>query len=199
MSATMGGQQTNTGSMGQFANAVRNNPNAMASGSPKGFQKLPNFTPEMMQLFQSLFGQLGPGSRTARLAGGDEGIFNEIEAPAYSQFTSGLGGLASKFSGMGGTGSRKSSGFQNTANQALSEFSQGLASQRQGLSRQAMQDLFSMSNMLLNQRPYEYAEKEKEPSFWESLFGGLGNIGGNIFGNVATSGTNNFLKKIGWQ
>jgi len=175
----MGGG-TNTGSIGQFAQAARNSPRAIDSGSTKGFQKLPNFTPEMMQLFQSLFGQLGPNSRTARLAGGDESIFNEIEAPAYSQFTAGLGGLASKFSGMGGTGARKSSGFQNAGSQALSEFSQSLQSNRQALSSQALKDLFSMSNMLLSQRPHEYVEEK--PSFWESFFGGLGNIGGQALG-----------------
>lgn len=180
MTATMGRQQSNTGSFGQFANAARQG--AMGSGNIQGFQKLPNFTPEMMQLFQSLFGHLGEGSRTSRLAAGDEGIFNEIEAPEYSKFTAGLGGLASKFSGMGGTGARKSSGFQNEANQALSDFSQGLASRRQGLSRQALQDLFSMSNQLLGQRPFEYREEEKKPSFWESLFGGLGQLGGSWLG-----------------
>src|SRR5580658_8765737 len=103
---TLSGSLSNTGAVA----------GAQQYGSPKGFQKLPNFTPEMMQLFQSLFGQLGPSSRTARLAGGDESIFNEIEAPEYSKFTAGLGGLASKFSGMGGTGARKSSGFQNAGN-----------------------------------------------------------------------------------
>jgi hypothetical protein len=160
---------------------------AQQYGSPKGFQKLPNFTPEMMQLFQSLFGQLGPNSRTARLAGGDESIFNEIEAPEYSKFTSGLGGLASKFSGMGGTGARRSSGFQNAGNQALSEFSQGLASQRQSLSSQALKDLFSMSNMLLSQRPFEYREEKQEPDWFTKLLGYGGDIA-SIFSQFVPGG-----------
>jgi hypothetical protein len=150
----MGGG-TNTGSIGQFAQAARNSPRAIDSGSTKGFQKLP--------------------------------IFNEIEAPAYSQFTAGLGGLASKFSGMGGTGARKSSGFQNAGNQALSEFSQGLASQRQSLSSQALKDLFSMSNMLLSQRPFEYREEKQEPDWFTKLLGYGGDIA-SIFSQFVPGG-----------
>lgn len=143
---------------------------------PKGYQlgQLQQFTPEQMQLFQSLFSHASPGSYLSRLAGGDESMFNEIEAPALRQFQGLQGNIASRFSGMG-TGGRHSSGFQNTMNQAASNFSQELQSQRQGLQRQALMDLMGLSQNLLGQRPYEnfLTQKQHKPSFLESLFGNL--------------------------
>jgi hypothetical protein len=147
----------------------------MGNKIPKGYSqgRLQNFTPEMMQQFQSLFSHLGPESYLSRLAGGDEGLFEEIERPAKRQFSGVLGNIASKYSGTG-LGARHSSGFQNEATSAAGEFAQGLQANRQGLQRQALGDLFNMSNMLLNQRPYENFLSEKKPGFLQSLFGGLG-------------------------
>lgn len=145
------------------------------------FGRMQQFTPEQMQLFQQMFGHLGPDSFLSKLAGGDEETFNQIEAPALRQFSGLQGNLASRFSGMG-SGARKSSGFQNTANQASSDFAQGLQSQRQGLQRQAVGDLMGFSNQLLGQRPYETFANEKKPGFLESLMGGLGNLGGQAGG-----------------
>ncbi len=97
----------------------------MRESIPKGFKKatLQNFTPEQMQLFQQMFGQVSPDSFTSRLAGGDEEMFNQLEAPALKQFSGLQGNLASRFSGMG-MGGRNSSGFQNTMNSAASDFAQ---------------------------------------------------------------------------
>lgn len=151
----------------------------MKSGMGKTGNKIPSgykagqiqkFTPEMMQLFQQLFGHTGPDSYLSRLASGDEDLFNEIEAPAMRQFQGTLGGIASKFSGMG-SGARRSSGFQNATSSAASNFAQELQSQRQGLQRQGLNDLFSLSNTLLGQNPYEQFLTEKKPSFWESVGG----------------------------
>jgi hypothetical protein len=143
---------------------------------PKGYQlgQIQQFTPEMMQLFQSLFGQLGEGSYLSRLASGDPELFAEMERPALQQFSGQLGNLASKFSGTG-LGGRRSSGFQNTATSAASQFAQDLQAQRQGLQRQALGDLFNMSNMLLQQRPYEQFVTKK-PDFLSQLFGGIGDV-----------------------
>src|SRR5260221_8262625 len=113
-----------------------------------------------------------------------------MEEPALRQFSQLQGGLASRFSGMGGLGARKSSGFQNTANQFASDFAKDLQGQRQGLQRQALMDLIGMSQSLLGQRPFERTLSEKPKSFLESLgtslSGGLGQgIGqgiGNLFG-----------------
>lgn len=141
---------------------------------PKGYQsgRLQNFTPEQMQLFQSLFSNLGPESFLSQLAGGNPETFADIERPALQQFSGQLGNLASRFSGMG-LGARKSSGFQNQATSAASQFSQQLQSQRQGLQRQALQDLFGMSNQLLSQRPYDQFVYKK-PDFLSQLFGYTG-------------------------
>jgi len=142
---------------------------------PKGYQRgqLAQFTPEQMDLFQSLFGQVGPGSYLSRLAGGDQDIFSQIEAPALQQFGALQGNLASRFSGMGGVGARRSSGFQNTASQASSDFAQQLQSQRQGLQRQALLDMLGISQSLLNQRPYEQFLTPKQKPFWQELLSGL--------------------------
>jgi len=132
---------------------------------PRGYQsgQLQQFTPEQMNLFSSMFGHVAPSSYLNRLASGDQALFEEMEAPAQRQFQGQIGNLASRFSGMG-TGGRHSSGFQNIATQAASDFTQDLASKRQGLQRQAIMDLMGLSESLLNQRPYDRFMVEKGPS-----------------------------------
>ena len=156
---------------------------------PKGYAlgQLQQFTPEQMNLFKQMFSQVSPDSFTSRLAGGDEDIFNQIEAPQFRQFQETLGGLASRFSGGGGQGSlgsRRSSGFQNMTSAAGSNFAQELGAQRQQLQSQAIQDLMGMSNTLLGQRPTErfLAQKQqKQPSFLEQLLLGLsGGVGQGV-------------------
>jgi len=172
------------------------NPNTSGTGSypqmkekiPQGYSKglLQQFTPEQMQLFQQLFSHVGPESFLSKLAGGDEGAFGQIEAPALKQFSALQGGLASRFSGMGGTGGRKSSGFQNTMNSASSDFAQQLQSQRQQLQQQALKDLMGFSSNLLGQKPYETTLTEKPKSgleaFFSNLAGGVGQGFGKTFG-----------------
>lgn len=130
------------------------------------------FTPEQMQLFQQNFSHLGPNSFLSKLAGGDQSMFEEMEAPAMRQFGELQGNLASRFSGMGG-GARHSSGFQNTMNQAAGDFSQQLRSQRMNLQQQAIRDLMGMSSNLLQQRPYNQFVSEKPMPFWKRLMAGL--------------------------
>lgn len=141
---------------------------------PKGMQmgQVQQFTPEQMNLFQQLFSQVSPGSYLSKLAGGDQEAFNQLEAPALRQFQGLQGQLASRFSGAG-MGGRSSSGFQNTMNQASSDFAQQLQSQRMGIQRQAMQDLMGMSNQLLGQRPYEQFVTEKPKPWWQEMLAGL--------------------------
>jgi hypothetical protein len=148
-----------------------------ANKIPKGYRQgqIQQFTPDQLQLFKQMFSHVGPDSYLSRLAGGDEDIFNQIEAPALKQFSALQGNLASRFSGMG-MGGRRSSGFQNSINQAGQDFASQLQSQRQGLQQQAIQDLMGLSNSLLSQRPYEQflVEKQRKPSGWGSLAGALG-------------------------
>ncbi len=92
--------------------------------------------------------------------------------------------IDSRFSGMG-TGGRHSSGFQNTATAAGSNFAQDLQAQRMGLQRQATMDLAQMAGMLMGQRPYEQylVPKNKEQGFFGNLAGGLGQgLGAGIGG-----------------
>lgn len=147
-------------------------------------KQIPQFTPEQMELFKQLFGLVGPESYLSKLAGGDESLFNQIEAPALKQFSGLQGNLASRFSGMG-LGARNSSGFTNTMNQAGADFAQQLQSQRQNLQRQAIMDLMGISNSLLGQSPYEsfLEKKQKGPSGFGGLLGaGLGGVGGFFLG-----------------
>lgn len=147
-------------------------------------RSVPNFTPEMMELFKSLFAHVGPESQTAKLAAGDPETFAQLEAPAMRQFSGLQGNIASRFSGMG-TGARRSSGFQNTMNQASADFASDLQSKRQGLMRQALQDLFGMSESLLSKRPYDTFLQPKKKSFLEELLGG----GGEFLGNLGKFGS----------
>jgi hypothetical protein len=142
---------------------------------PKGYSqgRIQQFDPQQMELYKQLFGHLGPESYTARLAGGDQKLFEEMEAPALRQFSGQLGGLASRFS-QGGLGARKSTGFQNASTAAASNFAQDLQSQRQGLQRQALQDLMGFSNQLLGQRPQENFLVPKNKPWWQELLLGIG-------------------------
>ncbi len=152
---------------------------------PKGYNmgQLQQFTPEQMQLFQQMFSQVSPDSFTSKLANGDEGAFNQMEAPAMRQFSGLQGNLASRFSGMG-MGGRRSSGFQNTMNQASSDFAQDLQSKRVGYQQQAIKDLMGMSSDILGQRPYETYLTPKEPSFMDKWL----QMAGNTMGAASKGG-----------
>lgn len=177
--SSMIGNRGSTGGFGQRSSA-----NVGGDRIPKGFSqgRTSNFTPEMMELFQSLFGHLGPDSFLSKIAGGDEEAFGQMETPALKQFSGQLGNLASRFSGMG-MGARNSSGFQNTATSAASDFAEKLQANRMGIQRDALKDLFGLSQGLLSQRPYENFLVPKEKGFWEQLFGGLSGGIGQGFGN----------------
>jgi hypothetical protein len=127
----------------------------------------------------------------SRLAGGDQELFGEIEAPALRQFNQLQGNIASRFSGglgQGGFGARRSSGFQNAMSSEASNLAQSLQAQRQDLQRQAIRDLMSLSNTLLNQRPFQrfLTQKQQKPSFLSRILGGaapiVGAIGGGLLG-----------------
>lgn len=154
---------------------------------PRGYEKgtLSQFTPEQMQLFQRMFSQVDPESFLGKLAGGDEGMFAQLEAPALKQFSGMQGNLASRFSDPG-TGARHSSGFQNFMNQASSDFAQSLQSKRMGLQQNALMQLMQLSQMLLGERPYEQflLKKEHKPSFGQQIFGAALPVGGAALGGT---------------
>ena len=169
-------------------------PNTTGTGQmkekiPSGYKKgsLQNFDPQQMQLYQQLFGHLGPDSFLSKLAGGDQETFGQIEAPALKQFNQLQGQIGSRFSGMG-TGATKSSGFQNTMNSAAQDFAGQLQANRQSLQQQALQDLMGFSNQLLGQKPYDQflIEKQKKQSGWGGAIGaGVGGVGGFLLGGPA--------------
>jgi hypothetical protein len=151
------------------------------------------FTPEQMQLLQQGYERVNPNSYLSKLAAGDEDLFNQLEAPAMRQFQGLQGNIASRFSGMG-SGARRSSGFQNTINQASSDFASDLQAQRMGLQRNAIMDLHSMSNDLLGQRPYEQFLLPKQKSGWQQFLEGLG---GGVSQGVGSAGAIWGANKLG--
>lgn len=158
---------------------------------PKGMEmaRIQNFTPEMMQLFQQMIGNLGPDSFLSKIAGGDQSAFEEMEAPAHRQFNEKIGGLASRFSGQG-MGARRSSGFQNESSAAASNFAQDLQSRRVDMRNQAMRDLQSMGNELLRQKPYNQSLVEEETPWWkEMISGAMPYIGAGIGSLAGPAGT----------
>ncbi len=153
---------------------------------PKGYKatQLQQFTPEQMGLFGQLFSHVGPDSYLSKLASGDQSFYDEMESPDLQNFNSQIGNLASRFSqgsGAGSMGNRRSSGFQNTTTAASSNFAQDLASRRQGLQRQAIQDLMGFSSSLLGQKPYERQLQEKQQ---KQALGGWGSVAGGVLGGI---------------
>ncbi len=159
----------------------------MKSGGMK-VRQTPNFTPQQMKLHEGMFDQVGPDSYLSRLAGGDEDLFAEMEAPALRQFSGLQGNLASRFSfgggGRGAMSSRHSSGFQNTMGAEASNFAQDLQSKRQGLQRQAIMDLSGLQNDLLGQNPWHTELEARKPkqSWWQKAAPWAGAAVGGITG-----------------
>lgn len=141
------------------------------------------YTPDQMKLFKSLFSNVSPDSYLSRLAGGDQGMFDQIEKPQLRQFNNIQGNIASRFSGMG-SGARRSSGFQNTINAASSDFAESLGSRRQELQRQALKDLMSMSGELLGAQPYKQFQYEPQQPFWQKILGGALPLAGSGLGGL---------------
>lgn len=153
---------------------------------PKGYSQgqFQNYGPETMQLFQQLLGHLGPESQISKLAGGDQSQFEQLEKPARREFGEQQSNLANRFAGLGSFGGLSSSGHELAQNSAASNFAEKLAANRMGLQRQAMQDLFGMSQNIFSNQPYEnflVKESPKERPFWQELLGaGAGGLGQGI-------------------
>ena len=130
----------------------------------------PRFTPEQMQLFSQMMGMASPESFTGRLSQGQG--FEALEAPATRQFAQALGGLGSRFSGMG-TGARSSSGMALAGAGLGTDLAQNLQAQRLGLQRQAIGDIMGMGRDLLGYAPYNTMLMPSARAPWqEALLGG---------------------------
>ncbi len=180
-----GGYGSNTGRGGSTNSTGRLRGDVIPKGYNQG--QMQQFTPEQMSMFQQMFAHLGPDSPLSKMASGDQSMFDEMEAPAHRQFQGQLGQLASRFSS-GGMGGRHSSGFQNSATAASSNFGQDLASKRQELTRQALSDLMGFSNQLMGQRPQDrfLVEKPQKQNPWADI---AGKFAGAIPGAVASYAT----------
>jgi len=149
---------------------------------PEGYSmgQIQQYDPQQMELYGNSHKHLGSDSYLSKLAGGDQGIFDEIEAPAWRDLQEAQGGLASRFSGMGMGG--RGSAFQNAATQQSSDFAMKLQAQRHNLRSQAIKDLMGLSSDLLDKRPYErfrVEDPEDEGVNWTGIAGGvLGGVGG---------------------
>jgi len=145
-------------------------------------------SPEQQQLFQQLLGGSSGGlnaglGNLSRLAGGDQSQFQEMEAPALRQFGQLQGNIASRFAGMG-SGSRRSSGFQNTLSGAGTDLAERLASQRMGYQQSAISQLLGLSNSLLGRQTQENFLTPKQKPFWQELLAGLSTGAGNAIGSL---------------
>jgi hypothetical protein len=175
------------------------------ASAPKGYtaRQQQIFTPEQLNLFKGMFGQVSPESYLGRLAGGDQSQFEQLEAPALRQFAGLQGGIASRFSGGTGAGSlgqRRSSGFYNAQNQAASDFAQQLQAQRMGLQQNAIRDLHTMSQQLLGARPFEQQliEKQAPKTGFGSFLGGLLGTGlGSLAGGAGAAIGGQLGSKVG--
>lgn len=157
---------------------------------PSGFKAgaLQRFDPARMAIFNQLAGgaQQGlPGAMDflSQLASGNPEMFEQLEKPALSQFSSLMGGLASR---AGAAGQRKSGGYGLAQSTAAADFAERLQSQRLGLQQNAVNSLREMAMQLLGQEPYSRYLTEKGPSKFEKAMGiglpilgaGLGAFGG---------------------
>lgn len=182
MSSLYGGQPMMGRTGASSGNRATGQQQIGTSSIPKGYAQgqIQNFSPEQMDLFKQLFGQVGPESQLSKLASGDQSQFEQLEAPALKQFGQLQSGLASRFSGMG-LGARKSSGFQQAQSSAAQDFAERLQSNRMNLQNQALKDLFGLSGELFGQKPFEnylVPEQQKQLPWWQQLLisgaGGLG-------------------------
>jgi hypothetical protein len=148
--------------------------------------EIQQYTPQQMKLHEQQFQHVDPNSYLSKLAKGDQATFSQIEEPALRQYNQVIGGIGSRFSGMG-MGGMRSSGFQNTQTSAARDFASQLQSNRQNLQRQALMDLMGYSNTILGQRPYERGLVDQGGGSWGdmgSMLGmGAGAIAGMYMGN----------------
>lgn len=155
--------------------------------------QIPNLSPEQMKLFQHLTGQLGKQGGnlaqglglTGQLAAGSQEGFDQYEAPAKRQFSELAGQLSSRFSGAG-SGSRNSSGFQNSLAGEAGSLAERLGANRMGLQRQALQDLFGLHNQLMGTQTYENVLTPNKPksNLWGNIAGAALPIAGAGIGGL---------------
>jgi hypothetical protein len=179
------------------------------SMAPKGnisgykLRNVPQYNPQQMQIFQRLLGSLLGGEGLeggldflTRLAQGDESMFEELEAPAYSSLQKSLGDIGSRFAGFG-SGAIDSSAFQQATSGAAGDLAERLQSQRLGLQSDAVDRLLGLTERSLEKRPYEtYAQAKPDIGGWlgRLVSKGLGTFGGPFLGKLGSRAANRILR-----
>lgn len=146
--------------------------------TPSGYKflSLPSMTPEQMSLFRERIGQSGRYGGQAvdylgRLAAGDEGAYEQMEAPALRTYQQRLiPELAERFQ-QGGM--LKSSAFAGAASEGAADLAERLAAQRAGIQQRSVESLLGLESSLLGARPYESFLQPKKKKWWESLLEGI--------------------------
>jgi len=146
-------------------------------------------TQQVEGLTQGGLGGLGPLlQRLAGLSGGGSPeMWEQLEAPAMRQFGQLQGQIASRFSGQG-SGSRRSSGFQNAMGGAATDLAERLQGQRLDYQNQASQQLMQMVQMLLGGSEQETSFIPKKKPWWQELVGSLSGPVGQLGGSLGTLG-----------
>jgi hypothetical protein len=156
--------------------------------TPKGYSPYTiQADPRIQQLFGDLYGGSkggiagGLGHLSQLAQGGTPEFWQQLEAPAFRQFDTLQGNVASRFSGMG-SGARRSSGFQNEMSSASSDFAERLQANRQALRSQAISELLGLGQNLLGTQLSASGLVQKQKPWWQEFLGGLGIAGGEALG-----------------
>lgn len=161
--------------------------------TPKGYSSYSQQTmdPQALQFRNQLMGAVQPGAIKgadflSRMAGGDQSMFEEMEAPAWNDYEQGMGAMGTRFSNMG-MGAQNSSGFKQAMGGMAGQFAQNLHSQRMSFQQQAIKDLMGMSGELMGMKTMDSGLVKKPPSGWEqflSMISGMSGQAGGIAGGM---------------
>jgi hypothetical protein len=158
--------------------------------------------PRIQQLFEMLMSGMEPGLKggldfTSKLAqGGDENMWQTLEAPAHREFQQNQSQLASRFSGMG-MGGRRSSGFNNASSEMNTDLAERLQANRIGLQRSAVHDLLGMSQSLLGTNLGDSMLIPKKKPWWQDLLGGASGGVGSGLGQFGALGLGKWAGLLG--
>jgi hypothetical protein len=179
------------------------------------FKQLPTQTAGqsgyLQQLLSLLGGQGQQGTSQALqylmdMISGNPASYEKFEAPAMRQFNEQIiPGIAERFTG---SGSQRSSGFQQALGSAGAGLEESLASQRGTMQQNSVQALLAalqgLSGQALGTQGFENVyqpKKQKSPGFFEQLLGGLsGGLGtglGMATGAGGLGGLSGLLSMLG--
>lgn len=153
--------------------------------------QVPKYSPERMQQIEQLRGSIEPGALKgadflSKIAGGDQSMFEQMEAPAMRQFEQLQGKTASRFSGLG-MGSRRSSGFENTMSGHATDLAERLQGKRMGFQQNAIKQLMELYGNMMKDDPYQmYFQDEDEGDPWGGAMSGA--ISGATIGSSLLPG-----------